>query len=338
MGLVVSSLVFERRLTRRQMSGTETMDRVVAVMANWNGGEMAVRSAQSIVRQTLVPHLVVVDNASDDGSADAIAATCPGASIIRNRTNRGYAAANNQALRAVTDADYYLLVNNDIIFPDPGGLMTVVDRMRSDPSIRGACGRFEYPDGRPQRFYCGRPSPFIIAAEWGVLRHVPGILDSAPLRKFFVRSMNMDRPATVEQPAFACVLLRGDCARAVGLMDERFPIFFNDIDYCQRWRERRWTWHFFPDWRIVHVHSASVTKKPGLWEAEMLSSAARFAWKHYSRPTALAVHGALLLEAAWRKYRTGDLKVRLADIAHCRTFFCPEEEARRRSSRTQRGM
>src|SRR5262245_37836265 len=127
--------------------------RVAAVMPNWNGGELAVRSAESVLAQDARPTLWLVDNGSTDGSVEQVLAL-PSADrvrLIRNPANYGYARANNQALVGL-NADFILLVNNDVILPDPDAVSRVVARMRSDPLIAGACGRYEYPDGSFQHF------------------------------------------------------------------------------------------------------------------------------------------------------------------------------------------
>ena len=85
---------------------------------------------------------------------------------------------------------------------------------------------------------------------------------------------------TVEQPAFACVMARGACIEAVGKLDERFPIFFNDVDYCWRWREKGWQWHYLPSWRVQHHQGASV-RRLDYCLPEVLSSVIRFARLRY---------------------------------------------------------
>jgi N-acetylglucosaminyl-diphospho-decaprenol L-rhamnosyltransferase len=304
------------------------MSKVAAIMVNWNGGLMAVESAVSIVNQTVRPALWVVDNASRDGSADAIEAACPEAHIIRNSENLGYAVGNNQALGAVRAADYILLVNNDVQLPDPDSLAHVVGHMDAHPDTHGACGRYEYPDGRFQHNYNQLPTPFDMIVSYGCGRHIPALLNSGWTKRFFAAELDYDRPQRLEQPAFSCVLMRAENARRAGLMDEQFTLFFNDVDYCWRWRELGWDWRYFPDWRVVHHHSKSTAKMGDVRRAEFASSAVRFARKHYSPATAALVSLSIVLEEAWRKYRHRDMPAPLLDIWRGNLFFCYTPPAR----------
>ena len=305
------------------------MSKVVAIIVNWNGGELAVECARSIMEQSIGPTLWVVDNASEDGSLEAIEAACPSAHIIRNSRNLGYAAANNQALRGIGEADFVLLVNNDVVLPEREALSRVIEYLQSHPEVHGACGRYEFPDGTFQRYYQQLPTAYNMFVSWGIGNHFRPFLRSKRTRAYYVDDFDFTKPLTVEQPAFACVLMRGESARAVGLMDEQFPIFFNDVDYCWRWRERGWGWRYFPEWRVVHHRGKSTAKIGSVLKAEVASSAARFARKYYSQPRALLIRCSIVLESLWRKYRYGDIPVSVFDIWQGKLFFCPESQDKR---------
>jgi len=301
--------------------------RVAAILVNWNGGQLAVEAASSVVGQTVSPELWVIDNGSTDGSLEAIRRACPGAHVIANAANRGYAAASNQALKLAGDADYVLLVNNDVVLPEPGGLQRVVESLAARPDVNGVCGRYEYPDGRFQHYYNNLPTARDLAVNWGIGRHVRPLLRSRAQRRYYAEDRDYTSEMTLEQPAFSCVLLRGAAVRQVGLMDERLPIFFNDVDYCWRWRQQGWTWHYLPWWRVVHHKSSSTNRLGGLLGAELAGSVVRFARTHYSGPTALFVRLAVVLEAGWRKLVHKDLPVALTDIWRGRLFFCSTDPA-----------
>ena len=254
-------------------------------MANWNGGSLAVESAVSILNQTIRPSLWVVDNGSIDGSADAIQGISSAIHMIRNETNLGYAAANNQILRMSTDAEYILLVNNDIILPDPDSLAKVADYLDSRPEVKGVCGRYEFALGGFQACHRQLPTTFVMSVVWGFGRHLPGLIRSQSIADYFLQDSDFTKPFTLERPSFSCVLLRCDCALAIGLMDEQFPIFFNDDDYCWRWRKQGWNWLYLPDWRIIHHHNSGTSKMGDLAWVEGFVSAVRFAKRPASEPT-----------------------------------------------------
>jgi GT2 family glycosyltransferase len=298
------------------------MAAVAAIMVNWNGGDLALQSAMSICRQTCRPQLWVVDNDSHDNSTDVIEATCPETRVIRNSHNQGFAHANNQAILAVQSADYVLLINNDAILPDDDALERVVRHLEADQSIQGACGRYEYPNGAFQGYYNQLPTAFDMMVQWGIGLHFPVLRNSRSVRRYLLHGHDFSRPATIEQPAFACVMMRGSCMRAVGLFDEQFPLFFNDVDYCWRWRQKGWTWHYFPEWRIVHHQNYSTDRVGSPIQADLRSSAVRFARKHFSAPAAFLVQLSVVLESAWRKYYHRDFSGSLRDVWRGRLRFC----------------
>jgi GT2 family glycosyltransferase len=299
------------------------MPDVAAIVANWNGGALAVDSVASIVGQTCRPDVWVIDNASTDGSCEAIAARFPQVHIVRNDRNVGYAAAVNQGIAAAGDARCVLLANNDIVLPEDASLAAAVAHMTAHPEVSGICGRYEYPDGEFQRFYSQLPTEFDMIVTWGAGRHVAPLLTHRRSREYYLIDRDFTQPMTIEQPAFSCVLLRGEAMRGVGSLDERFPIFFNDVDYCWRWREHGFTWHYLPAWRIVHDKSRSTGGLP-LLRAELAGSAMRFATKHFSGTSRLRIRLAILLEVAWRKWRHRDLPVPIASIWQERLFHVAE--------------
>jgi GT2 family glycosyltransferase len=277
------------------------MGDLAVIMLNWNGGDVAVESVGSMVHQTIAPSIWMTDNGSTDGSIETIAAKHPQVHIIRNDRNRGYTRAVNQGLLAAGQPDYILLANNDVVLREPESLARVVAYLDAHPDVNGACGRYEYPSGEFQRFYNQLPTEFDLVVSWGFGRHLRPLLFGKRSRTYYLSDRDFDRPMTIEQPAFSCVLMRGDACRRVGFLDEEFPIFFNDVDYCWRWREHGFTWHYLPDWRIVHVHGHTMRRLPRL-SAELSGSAVRFARKYFPGASGWRIRAAITLEAAWQKY------------------------------------
>jgi N-acetylglucosaminyl-diphospho-decaprenol L-rhamnosyltransferase len=295
---------------------------VAVIMVNWNGGDTAVQCAQSVLTQDIDVRLIVADNASTDGSPEAILKACPNTLMIHNSQNRGYALGNNQALKHIGSADYVLWINNDVILLDPHGVREVIRAMEADPNIRGACGRYEYPDGRFQRYYNQLPTLFNMVVSWGAGKYIMRLRNSPRTSRYICADVDFESPAKIEQPAFACVLTRAACVRTIGDMDETLPIFFNDVDYCWRWRAQGWTWHYFPSWRIAHHHSKSLARIGDLTRAEVASSAIRFARKHFSRLELFGIQTSICLELLWRRWHHRDVAVRIRDVWKGRLFFC----------------
>ena len=289
------------------------MNEFAVVILNWNGGRLAVDSVASFVAQTVEPEVWVIDNGSTDGSCEAIAVACPQAHLIRNECNRGYAPAVNQGLIAAGPSRYIVLANNDVILPEHDSLARVAEYGDGHPDVNGVCGRYEYPDGTFQRYYLQLPTEFNMIVTWGVGRHVRPLLHAPRSREFYLVDRDFERPMTLEQPAFSCVVMRSEAVRRVGLLDEQFAIFFNDVDYCWRWRQHGLTWHYLPAWRIVHDQSAAARRLP-LLSAELAGSAMRFANKHFTGASRWRIRVAILLEAAWRKFLHRDFPAPLRTI------------------------
>jgi N-acetylglucosaminyl-diphospho-decaprenol L-rhamnosyltransferase len=295
------------------------MSDIAVIMANWNGGPLAVESVGSFLAQTAPLDVWVIDNGSTDGSCEAIARAWPRAMMIRNDRNRGYAPAVNQGLAAAGPVRYVVLANNDILLRDPHALARLTAYMDAHPAVHGVCGRYEYPDGRFQRFYTRLPTEFDMIVTWGVGRHLHSLLHAPRSRRYYLADSDFERPMEIEQPAFSCVLIRGDTLRMVGLLDEQFAIFFNDVDYCWRWRQHGLTWHYLPDWRIVHDQSATTRRLP-LLSAELAGSAVRFTNKYFTGASRWRIRAAIVAEAAWRKVRHRDFPPSLASIWHGELF------------------
>lgn len=289
------------------------MNEFAVVILNWNGGRLAVDSVASFVAQTVQPEVWVIDNGSTDGSCEAIAVACPQAHLIRNECNRGYAPAVNQGLAAAGPSRYIVLANNDVILPERDSLARVAEYGDGHPDVNGVCGRYEYPDGRFQRYYLQLPTEFNMIVTWGVGRHVRPLLHAPRSREFYLVDRDFERPMTMEQPAFSCVVMRSEAVRRVGLLDEQFAIFFNDVDYCWRWRQHGLTWHYLPSWRIVHDQSSAARRLP-LLSAELAGSAMLFANKHFTGASRWRIRVAILLEAAWRKFLNRDFPAPLRSI------------------------
>lgn len=294
---------------------------ITAIMVNWNGAQLVETALTSVLAQKPAIRIVFVDNNSCDESSSIPGRLTKDILVVHNKCNAGYAAASNQALKLKIVSKYILLLNNDVIFPDCLGLPKAVEYLESHPDEHGVCGRYEYPNGTFQRFYNQLPTPFNMAVSWGCGRHIPGLLPHPTTRQYYLLDADFSQRFYIDQPAFSCVLLRRTSANRVGFLDERFPIFFNDVDYCWRWRSHGMKWMYLPDWRIIHHHSYSTSKMQSLRSAELFSSAINFSRKHFRPSIAWRVTVMIFLEACWRKYRHGDFAVPLGAIWEGDTFF-----------------
>src|SRR5688500_4062428 len=154
-----------------------------------------------------------------------VQAEFPEVRLIANGENRGYAAGNNQGIEAARGRNVMLL-NPDTEVP-----REAVERLEACLAERPRCGAaapmLVYPDGRPQPSLRGFPTPLaLLGAVTGLARFAPA---SSPLAGYMPRELPAT-PAMVDQPMTSCLLLRGEALREVGIFDQTFPIYFNDVD------------------------------------------------------------------------------------------------------------
>jgi N-acetylglucosaminyl-diphospho-decaprenol L-rhamnosyltransferase len=235
--------------------------------------------------------IVVVDNASSDGTRDELLRR-PWVRTILNDANRGFAGAVNQGFE-VLRADCVLLLNPDI------ELQSGVDSLAKsfdDPEVGAATGRLIDVDGASQdEFHLRRlPSPSTLALEvLGVNRLWPG----NPVNRAY-----RSGASGVEQPAGAFLMVRRSVWRELGGFDESFyPIWFEDVDFCKRLKENNWRVAFEPAVVARHVggHSTSAlscVERQTFWYASLL----RYAANHYTPVSRSVVCLAVMLACPLR--------------------------------------
>jgi GT2 family glycosyltransferase len=274
-------------------------------IVNWNTRDYLLAALDSIYSAPPVfPfEVIVVDNASRDGSAGAAAERFPQVDLIANSENAGYARGNNQAIRQARGA-YVLLLNPDVLLP-AGALDRAVEFMECRPEA-GALGvRQRHPDGALQRSVRGFPTP--LAVLWELI----GISRLFPSSRFFgsyrMRWFGYDRVAEVDQPMGTFLLLRRKALDAVGLLDEAFPIFFNEVDWLLRCRRAGWKTYFTPDVEIVHYGGASTEQVSRKMAWESRRGLLQFYRKHYGGighlPLRLLIASGSWLDAAVKANR-----------------------------------
>jgi GT2 family glycosyltransferase len=204
--------------------------------------------------------VVVVDNASCDGSAakleQRIAANATHALVrlICSERNLGFSGGNNVGLRAI-DADYYLLLNSDTIVRH-GAIAALLKAAESYPNAGIISPRLEWPDGTPQESCFRFPTPlseFIAAAQTGPVTSL--------LKRFDVPLAVRDTIARPAWTSFACVLLRKEMLEVIGLMDEGFFLYFEDVEFCRRARAAGWEIVHDPAARVVHLRGGTSPVK-----------------------------------------------------------------------------
>src|SRR5690625_3304033 len=227
------------------------------VIVNWNTREM-LRDCLASVHENegeRAAEVIVVDNASDDGSAEMVAAEFPQAVLIRNTENRGFAAANNQGF-AVARGRHVLLLNSDTILHGDV-LARSVAWLDSHPGA-GAMGcRVLNTDGSVQLTCSMYPSIL------NQLLQASGLWKLRRPRffgRYLMTDWQRDSERTVEVISGCYLLVRARVIEEVGPLDENFFFFGEETDWCRRMRDAGWLLVFAPVGEITHHGSVSVKK------------------------------------------------------------------------------
>jgi N-acetylglucosaminyl-diphospho-decaprenol L-rhamnosyltransferase len=244
----------------------------------------------SLAESTLTSEVIVVDNASQDGSAAMVRKHFPQVRLIANEENRGFAAANNQALRTLgygtgdtphpQPPAYVTLLNPDTIV-DGNALTTLVRFMDENPRA-GACGaRLLHSDGCFQHSAFAFPTLFQIFLDFFPINY--RLTDSHLNGRYPRRLYQAGKPFPIDHPLGAALMVRREVIEQVGLLDERFFIYCEEIDWCLRIKAAGWGIWCVPKAEIVH----HVAQSTGQFRDEMFvalwKSRYQLFEKHYSR-------------------------------------------------------
>lgn len=236
--------------------------------------------------------VLVVDNASDDDSAPVLKSQFPWVKLIANEENVGFATGNNQAIRASV-GEYVLLLNPDTVVL-PGALETLLKFMDEHPEVGAAGSRVLNPDGSLQTSCY--PAPTLLRELWRLFH-----LDA--LRHYGVYCM-ADWPTDVNRQVDvllgACILLRRKVLDQIGLMDEKYFMYSEEVDLCFRVRRAGWPIYWVPEAKIIHYGGQSTNQVAGEMFLRLYEGKLIYFKKHYGAATTLAYKIVILLTALSR--------------------------------------
>jgi len=175
-------------------------------------------------------------------------------SIIESPTNSGFAAGNNVGIKAQS-ARYYLLLNSDTLIR-PGAIRAMLDTAKKFPEAGLISPRLEWPDGKGQESCFRFPTPVI---EFGSASKT-GLIDRL-LEKYIIALPVQTQIAWPEWTSFACVLIKDEVFRQIGLMDEGYFMYFEDVEFCHRAGKAGWPIVHNPEARVVHLRGGSSSVK-----------------------------------------------------------------------------
>jgi len=225
--------------------------------------------------------IVVLDNASEDRSAEAVRERFPGVRLLAQGFRAGFGANHNTVIRA-TNGRYVFVLNEDTT-SDDWGFARLVAEMDAYPRTAALGPRLVYPNGRHQGSAWRFPTPLV------------SLVGVPTLGKVGIDQSKGKRPRAVDWVVGAAVLLRREALDGVGLFDESFFIYFEEVDLCLRLRRAGWEVRYLPTVSVVHHESQFSADIPERRINEMWRGRHRYWRKHHSaagtRIAALATGG-----------------------------------------------
>jgi len=258
---------------------------VSVIIVNWNTKELLRDCLSSVYEHAgnIDYEIIVIDNASTDGSASMVKNDFRQVILIKNSDNRGFATANNQGM-TVAKGRYVLLLNSDTIVLD-NSIANTVRFADENPRAAVTGCRVLNPDRTLQR------TCFMFPSILNMLLSITYLYKLFPKSRFFGREQmtwwgrNDVRQVDVVTGCF--MLVRRKAIEQAGMMDEQFFMYGEETDWCYRFRQKGWKVMFAPVGEIIHFGGQSTAQKPVAMIVQLRLSILKFMKKHYSRPAYL---------------------------------------------------
>jgi N-acetylglucosaminyl-diphospho-decaprenol L-rhamnosyltransferase len=234
-------------------------------IVNTNSRELLLACLESLAGSDA--EVVVLDNASEDGSADAVRERFPKVRVIAQELRAGFGANHNTVIRA-TGGRYVYVLNEDTTAGD-WGFDRIVSYLDEHPRVAALGPKLVYADGRRQDSAWRFPTPFV------------STLGVVTLGKLGVKQSRGDSPRPVDWVTGAAVVLRREALDEVGFFDEGFFLYSEEVDLQFRLRQAGWEVHYFPAVTVVHHESQFSAGIPERRINEMWRSRHRYWRKHH---------------------------------------------------------
>lgn len=245
------------------------------IIVTWNAQDYLQKSLNSIYENTtgITFEVIVVDNASSDGSVEMIKSKFPFVNLIENKRNLGFGSANNQGIR-ISKGKYILILNPDTCTL-PGTLEKMVRFMDENKNVGIlGCKILESDDSISTSV---RRFPTLYTE---IIRLLMSKRKS--LTEFMPTSFDYNKTSKVDSLSGCCLLIRKEVLERSGLFDEDFFLYAEDIDLCYRIKQAGYQIYYFPDASIIHYEGRSAAKAKFKLSVEAYRTMHQFFKKHYS--------------------------------------------------------
>lgn len=284
------------------------MPRILTIILNYKTADMTMQSAEAALREMegIEGEIIIVDNASNDGSFEKLSAKAqdwPRVRVVQSGHNGGFGAGNNVGLRmGLSDGsmpDYFYVLNSDA-FPDAGSIRALLEYLEKNPQVGFAGSYIHGPEGDPHL------TTFRFPSIWSELE---GAARFGPITRL-LRSKRVPievprETCQVDWLAGASMMMRRDVLEDIGLFDETFFLYFEETDLCRRARLAGWPTVFVRASEVTHIGSVSTGMKtwqrmPQYW----FQSRWHYFTKNHGKPTAILATTAHVLGGIfWRMRR-----------------------------------
>ncbi len=263
-----------------ERSGGQASLSVVTV--TWNSGDKIAPYLESLARARAAAafpiEVIVVDNASSDGTADLIARQAPWVVLVRSGDNLGFAEGCNLGVARAT-GDLILLLNPDCE-ANASALAAMVEWLRDNPRTGAVGCLLLRADGLPQRSAHAEPSPLSFLFSNSMLSP----LLEWPEKAAAARGRRDTAPRPCDWLMGSCIMTRREVWEAVGGLDPAYFMYCEDADWCRRVRIAGWTIVHLPGAVMVHRHQESARRAPEFTFRRLYRSLVLYARKHMSEP------------------------------------------------------
>lgn len=292
-----------------QAAGAGPAPLVSALVVSYNVKDLLLESLEALMSASEVPlEVIVVDNASADGSADAVGQRYPDVRLLRLPKNVGYGRANNQGLPSCRGR-FILLLNPDVLLT-PGSLAKLTDFMLVRPDVGAVGPRLKRPDGSLD-----------LAARRAFPTPATAFYRFVGLSRLFPRSRRFNRynlgfnpedtTQEIDSGTAACLLVRRAAIDRVGFFDPDYFMYGEDLDLCYRLKTAGWKVYYLPGAEAIHVKGAATRQATQRMLFEFHSAMWTFHHKHYAEDLPAFANG-LVWAATWVRWAVLSLKAALS--------------------------
>jgi GT2 family glycosyltransferase len=265
--------------------------RCLASLAGSDGFYLAADRADQADQQGWSAEIIVVDNASTDGTVAMLQAEHPEVRLIANPENVGFTRGNNQGL-AASRGRYVLFLNPDTEV-EPTALQRLVQHAEQHPAVGIIGPQLHYADGSHQSSRRRFPTMSTFVLESTILqRWFP---DAGTLQRYYVLDRPDDAVSQVDWVVGACMLVRRAVLDQVGGFDEGFFMYSEEMDLCRRAVDAGWQVVYLPEAVVTHHEGKSSEQVMAARHINFFSSRVRYVQKYHGRPAAAGVRSFLLL-------------------------------------------